>query len=423
MNLHRTPLPVPQAVDRVMNYNKEGRSEAVPLEKSDGRRLAEDLLATHPVPPFNKSPYDGFALRSEDTKDLSRENPGGFRVTETIGAGQLASKPVEKGEAVRIMTGAEIPEGADCVAMFEICQTYEDQGVSYMTLKRSMDQDQNIIGKGSETEEGTVLVEAGTRINPGVKALLATFGYPEVKVYRKPKIGVFATGTELLDVDEPLQPGKIRNSNAPMILSQIERAGAEGHFLGKLVDDFDACFRAVSRSLNDYDLLITTGGVSVGDYDLMPDIYEKLGAQVLFNKVAMRPGSVTTVAELDGQLLYGLSGNPSACYVGFELFTYPIIQKLLGNPKPFHTRIKATLGEDFPKPNPFTRFVRGKIHYEEGKVMVSPAGMDKSNVVTSLAGTDAFLVLPGGTRGFKKGDAVDAILLEDQSGQEYFEEG
>ncbi|WP_406946089.1 gephyrin-like molybdotransferase Glp [Halobacillus sp. SY10] len=422
MNLHRNPLPVPQAVDRVMNYNKEGRSEAVPLEKSDGRRLAEDLLATHPVPPFNKSPYDGFALRSEDTKDLSRENPGGFRVTETIGAGQLASKPVEKGEAVRIMTGAEIPEGADCVAMFEICQTYEEQGISYMTLKRSMDQDQNIIGKGSETEEGTVLVEAGTRINPGVKALLATFGYPEVKVYRKPKIGVFATGTELLDVDEPLQPGKIRNSNAPMILSQIERAGADGHFLGKLVDDFDACFRAVSRSLN-YDLLITTGGVSVGDYDLMPDIYEKLGAQVLFNKVAMRPGSVTTVAELDGQLLYGLSGNPSACYVGFELFTYPIIQKLLGNPEPFHTRIKATLGEDFPKPNPFARFVRGKIHYEEGKVMVSPAGMDKSNVVTSLAGTNAFLVLPGGTRGFKKGDAVEAILLEDQSGQEYFEEG
>ncbi|GEN52490.1 molybdopterin molybdotransferase MoeA [Halobacillus faecis] len=423
MNLHRKPLPVSEAVDRVMMDKKEGRVETVPLENSDRRRLAEDMIATHAVPPFNKSPYDGFALRAEDTRHLSRENPGHFRVTETIGAGQLASHPVEKGEAVRIMTGAEIPAGADCVAMFEICQTYDDQGTSYMTLKRSMDQDQNIIGKGSETEEGTVLVEAGTRINPGVKALLATFGYPEVKVYQKPKIGVFATGTELLDVDEPLQPGKIRNSNAPMILSQIERAGAEGHFLGKLVDDFDACFEAVSRSLHDYDFLITTGGVSVGDYDLMPDIYEKLGARVLFNKVAMRPGSVTTVAELDGQLLYGLSGNPSACYVGFELFTYPIIQRLLGNFKPYHTRIKATLGEDFPKPNPFTRFVRGKIHYEEGRVMVSPAGMDKSNVVTSLAHTDAFLVLPGGTRGFEKGDAVEAILLEDQGGQKYFEEG
>ncbi|MYL48933.1 molybdopterin molybdenumtransferase MoeA [Halobacillus litoralis] len=423
MNLHRKPLPVTEAVNRVLNYKKEGRYENVPLENSDGRTLAEDLLATHPVPPFNKSPYDGFALRSEDTKELSRDNPGDFHVKETIGAGQLASRPVEKGEAVRIMTGAEIPEGADCVAMFEICQTYEDQGASYMTLKRSMEKDQNIIGQGSETEEGTVLVEAGTRINPGVKALLATFGYPEVQVYRKPKIGVFATGTELLDVDEPLQPGKIRNSNAPMILSQIERAGGEGHFLGKLVDDFDACYDAVSRSLDDYDLLITTGGVSVGDYDLMPDIYEKLRAQVLFNKVAMRPGSVTTVAELEGQLLYGLSGNPSACYVGFELFTYPIIQTLLGNPKPFHTRLKATLGEDFPKPNPFTRFVRGKIHFEEGKVMVSPAGMDKSNVVTSLAHTNAFLVLPRGTRGFKKGDAVEAIFLENQDGQKYFEEG
>ncbi|SEH69026.1 molybdopterin molybdochelatase [Halobacillus karajensis] len=423
MNLHRDPLPIADAVDRVMANKKQGKTEKVAIEHCGGRSLAEDILATNPVPPFDKSPYDGFALRSQDTRGLTRKNPGTFHVTETVAAGHRASRPMEKGEAVRIMTGAEIPEGADCVAMFEICQTFEESGHSYMEIKRALEPNQNIIEKGSETEKGKRLVRAGALINPGVKALLATFGYSEVMVYQKPKVGVFATGTELLDVDEPLVPGKIRNSNAYMILAQIERAGAEGTYLGKLDDDFETCYHAVSGSLKDFDLVITTGGVSVGDYDLMPEIYEKLKARVLFNKVAMRPGSVTTVAELDGQLLYGLSGNPSACYVGFELFAYPMIQSLIGNPAPFRPRIQAILGEDFKKPNPFSRFVRGKVSFKRGEVVVSPVGIDKSAVVTSLAAANAFIVLPGGTRGYEKGDTVEAILLEHEHGQKQLEEG
>ncbi|ASF41472.1 molybdopterin molybdenumtransferase MoeA [Halobacillus halophilus] len=420
MSLHRKPMPVPDAVNSVMNYKKKAEGEILPLEFCDNRTLAEDIVATHPVPPFNKSPYDGFALRSEDTEGLSKEKSGQFRVTETVGAGHRASRPIKEGEAVRIMTGAEIPSGADCVAMFEICQTYEQDGQSWMSLKRPMEVNQNIIQQGSETKESDVLVEAGTKVNPGVKALLATFGYSDVNVYKKPVIGVFATGTELLDVDEPLEPGKIRNSNAYMIVSQVKRAGGEAHYFGKLEDDFDVCYQSVSEALDKVDVLITTGGVSVGDYDLMPDIYEKLEADVLFNKVAMRPGSVTTVASYQGKLLFGLSGNPSACYVGFELFTYPIILSYLGRSEPFHQRIQATLGKDFKKPNPFTRFVRGYLRYQEGRVIVDPVGMDKSAVVSSLAHTNVLIMLPGGTRGYEKGDNVEALLLEDQTGQESF---
>ncbi|WP_413229819.1 gephyrin-like molybdotransferase Glp [Halobacillus litoralis] len=422
-HLHRKPIPVQESVEKVMEHQYKGQKETVSIHECDERILAEDLLATNPVPPFHKSPYDGFALRSEDTQHLSRENPGTFVVNETVGAGHRASRPLKEGEAVRIMTGAEIPEGADCVAMFEICRTSEENGQSYMTLKRKMEHNQNIIEMGSETKEGEVLVEKGSVINPGVKALLATFGYSMVSVYRKPRVGVFATGTELLDVDEPLTPGKIRNSNAHMILAQLERSGAEGAYLGKLDDDFDLCFEAISQSLTDYDLIITTGGVSVGDYDLMPDIYEKLGANVLFNKVAMRPGSVTTVAEQNGQLLYGLSGNPSACYVGFELFVYPMIQSIMGRQRPYHRRITAALGEDFKKPNPFTRFVRGALDFSDGQVMVTPSGMDKSAVVSSLAHTNTLIVLKGGTRGYTKGDQVEAILLEEKNGQYIFQEG
>ncbi|MDC3412739.1 molybdopterin molybdotransferase MoeA [Aquibacillus sp. 3ASR75-11] len=403
-----------------MDYKKTGEMESISIDDCDDRKLAETIIATHPIPPFDKSPYDGFAIRSLDTANASQHNPVTFKVTEHIGAGHRAQNAVKAGEAVRIMTGAEIPYGADCVAMFEICQTYEQDSNHFMTIKRTIKPGQNIIIKGSETSQGEILVEKGTRINPGVKALLATFGYAKVKVVKKPVIGVIATGSELLDIEQELEPGKIRNSNAPMIVSQIKRAGGEPVYFGKLIDDFEQSFEAIEQAIQHVDFLVTTGGVSVGDFDLLPAIYEKLGARVLFNKIGMRPGSVTTVAEWNSKLLFGLSGNPSACYVGFELFTRPIIQMFLHDNKPFTQTIQATLEEDFPKPNPFTRFVRAKINYRNGSVYVRPAGIDKSAVVTSLSNTNALMVLPGGTRGFEAGAVVDVLLVDSLSGQETF---
>jgi molybdopterin molybdochelatase len=161
------------------------------------------------------------------------------------------------------------------------------------------------------------LVESGTRITPGIIGLLATFGYSELLVGKKPVVGVLATGSELLEIDEPLVPGKIRNSNSYMLMSQIERVGAWPKYLGKLEDDLEKSFEVIQHELQDVDILITTGGVSVGDYDYLPEIYDRLGATVLFNKIAMRPGSVTTVARLGNQFLFGLSGNPSASFIGF----------------------------------------------------------------------------------------------------------
>ncbi|PJH58668.1 molybdopterin molybdenumtransferase, partial [Salmonella enterica subsp. enterica serovar Typhimurium] len=169
----------------------------------------------------------------------------------------------------------------------------------------------------------------GAYINPGIVALLATFGYKKVPVTAKPKVGIIATGSELLAIDAPLEQGKIRNSNASMVYSQILRAGANPIYFGQFSDDFENCYEQVKRALEEVDFLITTGVVSVGDFDYLPAIYEKLNAEVLFNKVAMRPGSVTTVAHKDGKLLFGLSGNPSACYVGFELFVHPAVRSFV----------------------------------------------------------------------------------------------
>ncbi len=415
----RIPIAIENCVRKVMEYAKQGVKETVSIEEAGGRYLAEDVRADHDVPAFDRSPYDGFAIRAEDSEAASSEHPLSFKIVGEIGAGYVFDREVGAFEAVRIMTGAQIPQGCNAVVMLELAREYTEAGQKFMEIKRSYQKGHNISFQGEDAQKGTILVKKGTYINPGVVALLATFGYKGVPVAKKPVIGVIATGSELLEVEEPLVPGKIRNSNAYMILAQIERAGGEVKYFGKLSDELDTCFMKVKQALTEVDFLITTGGVSVGDYDYLPAIYDRLGASVLFNKVAMRPGSVTTVAELNGKLLFGLSGNPSACYVGFELFVRPIIRTYVFNEKPHLKRESAWLGEDFSKPNPFTRFIRGHIFFEQGKLMAAPSGFNKSNAVSSLAATDAFIVLPGGTRGYQKGMLVDVLLLEDLQGSEW----
>jgi molybdopterin molybdotransferase len=405
----RKPIHVSEAVNRVMTRLHTSGTEKIPLEEAGGRWLAQPVIADEAVPPFDRSPFDGFAVRSSDTTDASREHPVTLRVIETVGAGHIADKVPGPGEAVRVMTGTIMPEGTDAIVMFELTKEAEDG--SSMTISRSFASDDNVVKKGEEMQKGDEVLASGQRIHAGITAALATFGYAKVTVAKKPRVGVFATGTELLEPGDKLEPGKIRNSNAPMVVEQLKEAGAEPKYFGQLPDDFDHCYEQVTDVLGEVDALITTGGVSVGDFDFLPAIYEKLGAEVLFNKVAMRPGSVTTVAFKDDKPLFGLSGNPSACFVGFELFAAPWVKKVMGAGKPYLKQTKAVLGKSFPKPNPFTRFVRGHASFENGSHTVIPAGLDKSQVVTSLALSNALIVLPGGTRGFEAGDEVDVFLL------------
>ncbi|PLR66350.1 molybdopterin molybdotransferase MoeA [Bacillus sp. UMB0893] len=415
----RFPVSVEECVLKVMEYAKNGMKELIQLELAHGRFLAEDLIADHNIPWFNRSPYDGFAVRAEDTKKASSDHPISLKVVGEIGAGMVFNGQAGAFEAVRIMTGAGIPEGCNAVIMLELVKEYTKSNQKFIEIKRSLNKGHNISFEGEDAKKGTILVKKGTFINPGIIALLATFGYSKVPVVKKPVVGVLATGSELLEVSDSLTPGKIRNSNSYMIMAQIERAGGNVKYLGKLSDEFDSCFAAVKNALTKVDILVTTGGVSVGDYDYLPAIYDKLGASVLFNKVAMRPGSVTTVAHLNGKLLFGLSGNPSACYVGCELFVRPVIRMYLFNDKPHLKREIAYLGKDFVKPNPFTRFIRGTLSYNKGKLIVSPSGFNKSGAVSSLASANAFIVLPGGSRGYKKGMVVDVLLLEDVQGSEW----
>jgi molybdopterin molybdotransferase len=417
----RTPIEVEEAIERVMKYALRGEKTVVPLDESHGYFLAENLISDHPVPPFDRTRYDGFAIRASDTQDASLENPVELVVVDEIGAGSVFEGTVQEKEAVRIMTGAEIPAGSDAVIMLEDTEELNQEDATIIRFTKRFEPNENITMTGEDTKKGEVLVKKGTYINPGVMALLATFGYKEVPVTKKPRVGIISTGSELLPVDAPLQPGKIRDSNAYMLIAQIERAGGIPVSLGQFADDFELCYNQVVDALEDVDILLTTGGVSVGDYDYIPAILEKLNANVLFNKIRMRPGSVTTVAEVNGKFLFGLSGNPSSCYVGFEIFTRPVIRTYLHSDEAFSRKLDVTLGAPFPKANPFDRFIRGKLESENGNLVAVPVGLDKPNIVTSLAEATVLILLPGGETGYKQGERATAILLEDQLGSDWEE--
>ncbi|RUL52230.1 molybdopterin molybdotransferase MoeA [Lysinibacillus antri] len=408
----RKPIKVKDAVNQVMEHVKRTPIIEIDYLQSYGYSLAEPIVAKHDVPSFHRSPYDGFAIRSQDSIGASGDNRIPFQVIDHIGAGHVSTKQLQPYEAIRIMTGAPIPEGADAIVMLE--QTVE-QGNSF-SIRKPFAPYENVSLKGEDAKEGELLIQEGSFIHPGTIALLATFGYTKVKVHQKPSVGIICTGTELVSPHEELAPGKIRNSNGPMVETQLTRMGITGTSYGFFTDELDNCLALVKKALAENDCVITTGGVSVGDFDYLPEIYQRLGAKVLFNKIAMRPGSVTTVATLDGKLLFGLSGNPSACYTGFELFVRPAIQRMMGNKRPFLPHFKARLIEDILKPNPFTRFIRSVFHFDGMNAYATPAGFNKSNAVTSIAKGNAFIVLPGGTRNFQQGDVVDILLLGVEEG-------
>ena len=416
MSLGRTPIHIHEAVDRVTKNVSVLDKETVSLSDSHGRFIASDLVATMDVPIFTKSAMDGFAIRSEDSKEASGENRVAFTVVEEVPAGRSSDYKLKPFEAFRIMTGAEIPESADTVVMFE--QTKEtDNG---FTIRREFKPDENIALQGEECKEGDVILTAGSLVNPGTVATLATFGISKVDVFKRPVVGILSTGSELLEVEDELERGKIRNSNTPMVAAQLERAGVEYKKYKLEKDEFESLYKKIIEILEESDAVITTGGVSVGDYDLLPDVYKKLGAEVLFNKVAMRPGSVTTVAKLGDKYLFGLSGNPSACYSGFELFVRPVMNLMTGSKRPFAPVIDATLAGDFTKPNPFTRFLRAELNFVDGEIEAKPAGFNKSNAVTSIAESNGVVILPGGTRGFKTGDKVKVMMTDVTSGAREF---
>ncbi|WP_151736343.1 gephyrin-like molybdotransferase Glp ['Paenibacillus yunnanensis' Narsing Rao et al. 2020] len=407
----RRAVQVKDAQHKVMAYAELLEPEEVPLSASCGRYLAEPVVAPHPFPAFNRSGMDGYALIASDTAACGNGQQVWLKVIDNIPCGAVPSVSLTPGTAARIMTGAQVPEGADTVAMIEVTEVKEEGGISYVGLRKPQQAAKNITPEGFEVREGDEVLPAGRLITPGEIAALAAFGVHTVKVGRRPKVAVIATGSELLEVDEPLVPGKIRNSNSPMLEALVREAGGEPVMLGAVTDNLDLARSKVQMALESYDLVITTGGVSVGDYDIMGDLVRENSGEMLFNKVAMRPGSVTTAAVRGGKLLLALSGNPGACFVGFHLFARPVIARMQGAAQPFLPEWTAVLGADYTKVNNFTRFVRARLEIEDGRLCAYPARIDESSVMVTIKDSDCLVIVPPEMRGVAAGTKVSVLKL------------
>ncbi|GKU76079.1 molybdopterin molybdenumtransferase [Paenibacillus sp. L3-i20] len=397
-------------------------SELVPLAECGGRRLAQQLAATSDWPPFARSGLDGYAMRAADTAQATPDAPASLRIVATVAAGGIAAATVEQGTAARIMTGAAVPRGADAVVMLE--QTAEAVlagGEEAVLIKAAARPGQNVAPRGEEFRLGSPLATPGTVIRPGHIALLGTFGYANVPVYRRPRVAVFATGSELLPVDAPLAPGRIRDSNSYMVAAMIRESGAEPLLCGTLPDKPEAVLAALARVREQCDIVITTGGVSVGDYDVMADIFRGMASHsteqtrhsyTLFNRVAMRPGSPTSGGVVDGKLVIALSGNPGACFVGFELFARPALRAMQGDACPLLRSVKATLVTSIGKGSPHVRYVRIRLQQNsDGSLLADPLAFSKSSMMASLADADGLAVIPSGSVGAEAGDLIEVLLL------------
>lgn len=388
---------------------KPVETERIALSKSGGRILAQDLIAAESIPPFDRSPYDGYAFRAVDTVGASKETPVVLRILEEVSAGCVPTVTVTEGTAVKLLTGAPIPMGADAVVMYERTE-FTRETVTIFSPASSGD---NIVYIGEDIHKGTVLARRGDVIDPGIAGTLASQGIAAPVVYRVPRVGILSTGSELVEADEAswLGPGKIRNSNRHTLEAALKVLGCESVYLGIAGDSAKEICALIKKGLVECDAVISTGGVSVGDCDLTPDAMELAGVKLLFQGVDMKPGMACACGVYGGKPVCGLSGNPASALTNFYAIALPALRKLMGRRNPLLRQIKVTLANDFSKKSPKTRFLRGKLELNDGKVyMLLPE--DQGNaVLSSTIGCDVMAIVPEGSGPVSAGMELEGFLL------------
>jgi len=400
-------ISVEQAKSIILDGREKTDIIEIPILESLGHVLANDVKSHMDMPPFDRSPLDGYALMSEDTKDASIERPVVLDVIDYVPAGYVSSKKVKNGQALRIMTGAKIPEGADIVIKYEDTEfTKEDVKIFSYTKSGA-----NIVRRGEDIKCGETVLAKGKVIQPADIGILATLGMSKVQVYAKLKIGILATGDELVEVDKKLDEGKIRNSNSYTLAAQIIRSGGDPEILGICKDDIGEISEKLKSALEKYDMIITTGGVSVGDADLVKEAFKKIGAEILFWKVQVKPGSPITVAKYNNKFLFGLSGNPAAASITFEQFVRPAVLSLMGRENVDLIKVKSVLKSNFNKIRNHSRYVRAVTYYKDGGFFTLLPDKHSSGVLSSLSGINSLLLIKAGEGPYKSGDIIEVELL------------
>ena len=390
--------PLEEAQEQVLETVTRMPVAEMPLADCSGLVLAEDVRAPHDIPPFDNSAMDGYAVRAADVATV----PATLTVVEDVAAGRAPDRSVGPGEAIKIMTGAPMPAGADTVIRVE--DTHQDG--RRVTISVGAPTGTSVRRAGGDIAAGAVVAAAGTRLGPNHLGVLASVGAAHPRVYGRPTVAVLSTGDEVVPYETAeLAPGQIRGTNGLVLVSVLQELGVDVLDLGIVGDDADALRATLERAVREADAIVTSGGVSMGEYDLVKAVLGELGG-IEFWQVAMQPGKPFAFGTIDGAPLFGLPGNPVSVFVAFEQFVRPALLHMMGSPRLFRPRLPAVLDEAVSTNPAKTVFVRVAVTWEEGRAHASTSGGQDSNMLSALAAADALAVIPVGTGDVSAGEAV-----------------
>jgi molybdopterin molybdotransferase len=381
----------------------------VPLADALGLVTVGDVRTDEAVPPFDNSAVDGFAVRAEDVTDAGAELP----VVGTIAAGSPGDVPLRAGQAVRIMTGAPLPPGADAVVMVEDTTVHDGPGGPVVRIAAVPTAGRSVRTTGDDLVPGDVVVPDGTVLTAGHLGLLATVGHHDVTVVGRPRVGVLSTGDELVEGGGPLERGQIRDSNRLALLALCRASGFEAVDLGLVRDDEELIESALRGGVADCDALLTSGGVSMGDYDYVKAVLGRIG-DMRWMQVAIKPAKPFAFGTVGDVPVFGLPGNPVSSLVSFELFARPGLLRMAGRERIERRRVRAVADHDLRRRvDGKTHFVRVRVRQDDDLVFrVASAGGQGSHQMSAMAAADGLAVLPDG-EGVAAGGAVDLVLLDD----------
>jgi molybdopterin molybdotransferase len=389
--------------------------ERVSLLEALGRVLAEPVLALEDLPPFANSSMDGYAVRAVDTAGAAAESPISLRVVADIAAGTPSDRALTPGTAARIMTGAPMPAGADAVVPVEDTDEpwrgAERPLPERIAIRRAVNPGGYVRGPGEDIRAGATVLEAGHAVRAQEVGVLASMGVVEVPVVRRPRVGILATGDELVDVDRPLGPGKIRNSNSYAQAAQVLALGGEPVLLGIAGDrPEDVRERLHAGLARGVDLFVSSAGVSVGAYDVVKAVLEEVG-EILFWRVRMRPGKPLTFAVYHGIPYLGLPGNPVSAMVSFERFARPAILKLAGHRELQRPTVEAVLLEDITSDGRES-YLRAIVRRDGAGYTATTTGSQGSHILTSMTRANALLLAPEGVKEVPAGTTLTAVMID-----------
>lgn len=397
--------PLEEALRIVLENVKPLSTKRVFLSEALGYVLAEDIYSDSDKPLFDNSAMDGFAVRYEDIEEV----PVKLKILGEYAAGTQENIKVEPGTAVKIFTGAPIPPGADTVVPVEYTEVKND----YVIIKKTFKKGANIRRKGEDVKKGEVVIPKGKEIRPYEIGMLASVNKAVVSVYRKPNVAILSTGDEILDLcEEQERPSQIRTSNNYMLFGQTLQAGAVPHNLGIAPDD-PGKLKEVMKSMKDYDVFITTGGVSMGEKDYVKYLVEELGVDVKFHKLRIKPAKPVLFGIFgENKLFFGLPGNPVSCAVAFDLLVYPALRVMQGFKEIFKQKVVAILEKDFRRKKAERReFARCKVWFNGEMYHCEPLEKQDSHMLTSLVNANGYLIVKEGVNELKRGEKVEVVLI------------